>query len=71
VLNGAFVADNRFTIVSRTWHWTNHVEVQVEVDPTVDLGNYAVWIDNPETGTGLCLTQEVDGVDRPCFRVVD
>jgi len=71
VFNGVFVPDTRFTIVSRTWHWTNHVEVQVEVDPSVDLGTYAVWIDNPETGTGLCTTQEVDGEDVPCFRVVD
>jgi hypothetical protein len=71
VVNGAFVADGRFAIISRTWHWTDHVEVVVEVDPSVPVGNYAVFIDNPETGTDTCVTQEVDGVDRPCFRVVD
>jgi hypothetical protein len=69
--NGFFQASDDFTIVSRTWHWTDHVEVVVEVDPDADVGNYAVFIDNPETGTGVCITQEVAGEDVPCFTVVE
>lgn len=71
VLNGSFIADSRFTIISRTWHWTNHVEVVVEVAPGVPAGAYAVFVNNPETGTHTCVSQEVDGVDVPCFEVVD
>jgi hypothetical protein len=71
VVSGAFVADPRFEIVSRTWHWTDHVEVVATVDPDVEVGNYAIFIDNPETGTDTCVTQEVDGEDVPCFTVLD
>jgi hypothetical protein len=61
----------RFEIVSRTWHWTDHVEVVATVDPDVEVGNYAIFIDNPETGADTCVTQEVDGEDVPCFTVLD
>ncbi len=64
-----FRPDENFTIVSRTWHWTDHVEVVVEVDADTPLGDWTVFIDNPQTGTDTCTTQQVDGEDVPCFSV--
>ncbi len=57
--------------MSRTWHGTDHLEVVVDVDDDAPLGTWAVFVDNPETGTGTCTTQEVDGEDVPCFSVVE
>lgn len=70
-VNGAFQANNNFHVVSRTWHGTAEVEVVVEVEADTPLGNWVVFTDNPETGTGTCATQEVDGEDVPCFSVVE
>ena len=70
-VNGIFQANNNFTVGSRTWHGTDHVEVVVEVDADAPLGSWAVFTDNPETGTGTCTSQEVDGEDVPCFSVVE
>jgi hypothetical protein len=70
-VNGIFQPNNNFDVMSRTWHGTDHVEVVVEVDADTPLGNWAVRVDNPETGTGTCTTQEVDGEDVPCFSVVE
>ena len=70
-VNGVFQANNNFHIVSRTWHGTAEVEVVVEVDADTPLGGWTVFTDNPETGTGTCTTQEVDGEDVPCFSVVE
>jgi hypothetical protein len=71
VINGGFLPSNDIAVVSRTWHGTDHLEVVVEVDPDADVGDYDIFIDNPETGTGTCTSQEVNGEDVPCFSVAE
>lgn len=70
VVNGSFQANGNFDVVSRTWHGTDHVEVVVEVDADTPVGDWAIRTENPETGSDICESRQIDGEEVPCFSVV-